>query len=1003
MSATTTATSASSTAQPPDKNVVNADDCTPGEIRSGAGQLWRVAIDPLIEDPKKRNYFVPATTQLYIARKLKFDDEGRQFAMPPKFKHKHKFLPQRRIPPPPAPKPFPLRKVLFNKEHVKEFTKLKSEAQKYVKERQAYQRAKQAFESAKCRMEALMGILPQDKLREMEERQKVVQRQLDSCDEKIAEFTEAKRQNDSSVESAQQTVEAQQVKVRTSQAQGDSISAQQANSQLCTFASYLEKVKAYDTQLQKNLNILHQVKNCLGNEMEKLEKHLSKARKTRVHYKGIDDLRTAEQDVSECETRITFLNTKLRETKANIQRCIDIKAQIEKTRQDRKAAITAGNLTGGFGKSLDLGSLGISSGISIDNANNAVDAIKRVDEKQTIAAEDQKLRIAATAQPKLEAQQTELAALITNAEEELEAAKKREQNAREALRAANRSDNNNKLARLCDSPSNPTQASGVQVATGRPLIQFDDVYYPQFNTPADQVKDITIDDTQKVDGLKTLVAMNNDGTGNTTAIAFRNLLASGAMGGLTFKLENSGQVMKVFVAPAAFSAPNQELTVPANPLTIEIELIDVGTVNRAFSYKDLTKMSVTQPGAAKAYKQPDHFVWDLPLPQNYNTNKNKPYMRARIEDITKQRTGYLGLAQAAQWLKQKITTGTLRLMLVEVGVFSENNNKVELKNGYKTWRIPQDTQAEGLNLCVSMKYSNSKPVWVYVGECAFNFLPHGFGAMQQLQYKEDAAAQAASGAQAAAQGTTQAAAPESKVESFDWLGEWWLGERHIGTYVDRQTQSQKFACEFVHNAYRQVPEALQSRLQIAVRKGGEIRAFQSNERLALAYQWAMWLNHHKGNPDDKTKQGRREMYARDYKQSQLTVPKTMFAGGKKEHHHSKRMYEIAQMMKELAGGKNKEQLAELHLQAGQLLKEASHGIEMDRQTQMQVRQSSPIPPPPGLLGGSGGFGSFGTASLAERQQLVSDFKAAALTTLMGGSHRRVLGNEVANILCQQYA
>ena len=382
-------------------------------------------------------------------------------------------------------------------------------------------------------------------------------------------------------------------------------------------------------------------------------------------------------------------------------------------------------------------------------------------------------------------------------------------------------------------------------------------------------------------------------------------------------------------------------------------------------------------------------------------------------------------------------------MLVEVGFFDKGN----LKNGYKTWRIPQDSSAFGFvadpqNLCVSMKYSNFIPVWVYVGECIFNFLPHGHGVMQQLRFKASTApaAQAAAPAgaaqgvapAAAAQGVAQqgaaqapaaqpaaaqqavaqpaaaqAAAPESKVKNLNWLGQWWLGERYIGAYVDQNTGEQTFASEFVHNAYKDSDN--DPRLPIAVRRGGEFRTFRDDGRLALAYEWAMYLNHNKIQTTDHTpetnytKESMRGTLANERLFGEIRAPETMFAGGKKEEHpHSKRMYEIAQMMKELAGGKNKEHLAELHLQAGQLLKEASHGIEMDRQTQMQVRQSSPIPPPPGLLGGGGGFGNDTTTSLAERQQLVSDFKMAAIQTLMGGSHRRVLGNEVANILCQQY-
>ena len=405
--------SADTTKSSPEQKVVRADDCQPGELRSGAGELWRVAIDPLRRrEDKNRNYFVPVHTQLYIARKLEFNDPGRKYALPPNFQNKHKLLPQRRKAPPLPIRPLKEAQLAVSEKQLEELCDLKKKAKKYVDEKNAFLAAKAHYTQAKCRMESLMGIFTPEKISQMQENEKIVERQIAEADAKIDEFKKAKATNDASIEQADDSIRLQESNLAKAINAGDETNAKMLyNKQLQTFKGYKAKLEAYGTSLQKNLNLLDQAKTCLQKEQKKLHEKVQTAKETRMHYRGVEDLNHATIDVNECKNRLQYLQAKLEETNKNIDVC--------------KNAKKPDNLDGGF--VLQGGEDDVSY-LHIDGANRAVKAVMDIDKTVNAEALKKKYKVCQDNLPKLEIQKGELKELIIEAERDLELAEKKLEN-----------------------------------------------------------------------------------------------------------------------------------------------------------------------------------------------------------------------------------------------------------------------------------------------------------------------------------------------------------------------------------------------------------------------------------------------------------------------------------------------------------------------------------------------------------------------------------------------
>ena len=865
----------------PEQKVVRADDCQPGELRSGAGELWRVAIDPLRTKEEGRNYFVPVHTQLYIARKLEFNDPGRKYALPPNFQNKHKLLPQRRKAPPLPIRPLKEAQLAVSEKQLEKLCDLKTKAKKYVDEKNAFLAAKAHYTQAKCRMESLMGIFTPEKISQMQENEKIVERQIAEADAKIKEFTQARDTNNESIRQADINIGNHESKKANAMQAGDTTNAALNNTQLQTFKGYKAKLETYGLNLQQNLNLLEQAKKCLEKEFDKLQKKTLTAKETRMHYKGVEDLNQATINVNECRNRLTYLNTKLPKTNTNIEFCKGV--------DDPEKKVGGGFiLQGGAGDD--------SSYLNIDGANRAVKAVMDIEKTVNAEALKKRYQVCQDNLPKLEIQKGELKELIVEAKKDLELAQTKLKKAKKDI--------------------------------------------VQYKSAREQYNGLCVSDTSQ----------------KAEAAEIREMLTECNSYSLFPK----------------FKVENDTLTINEKSISREMEK---GRFKGLLSYNAVLTIN--------GNRQYETAPFEIKLPDS------DPDRDVRIKlSIQDELVGsILGNSLVS---KAIISVGgknlfSQKLIMIEMGLFDEG----EMMEGFRTYRPPDQLNKSN---CVSVYVCAGEIKFVYYGECFLGLIPHGYGIALSVGEGGD------------------------REGGGDMTGQWNAGYLLYGRFGPHKGKfsSRTFRVKHTANGTDGKPtpkrtEDLTNANEAILNAEKVQKKMLEDKLLSMVHEYLFFTAL---NPDakDEQKQEQRQKLANKYLGNRNAQYDKLLLGGLQPNQPNQiqstqleganpidRLYASAQRMQVLAGGgrQTARQLAEAHLQAGVLVKDISEGLEQDRIRELQLRSG------PGSLGLSGGIG--GISQMAHNQQVLSDFRYAAIQALRGGSHRKILGGELSDALIMHYS
>ena len=145
---------------------ISVDQFEVGSRCTGAGQVWVVGVDPS-KHADRQKFFVPSKALVFNSA-IK-DVRFRNYAIPRKYKNKHRFLPQARRDNLAPVRPLPIRCAASgDKEKQKQATRLKKEAIAYITQRNKFLNAKNFFLKAQSDMEKCMGILPVQEIAKLE-------------------------------------------------------------------------------------------------------------------------------------------------------------------------------------------------------------------------------------------------------------------------------------------------------------------------------------------------------------------------------------------------------------------------------------------------------------------------------------------------------------------------------------------------------------------------------------------------------------------------------------------------------------------------------------------------------------------------------------------------------------------------------------------------------------------------------------------------------------------
>lgn len=940
---------------------IAAKDCTLGSMLSGAGQLWRVVIDPAIANKCERKFFVPADTRLYVSKALPFDDEGRRFCLPPHFSNKHRFLPLRKRTPPPAPKPLPIANMLATKEDIKQFNQLKSEAKKYVCQRNKFMTAKTKYEAARCEMDSLMGIESKERLKELGQQAEVVKNQLQSCKQKIQEFEQAKVNNDTAIANARQIIESLQLKMSEVQARGDQLSVGQLNTQLCNYKEYLQKVNSYRESVQQNINLLNAVNVKLVEKQEKLTKDVAEKTNTRVRYRGLDDIRAAQQDVNDCQQRLTYLQEKLTTTETNLATCENI---IDNAKVNT-AALKGGTLFGNPGQMFAFTKTKVCG--NLDDANMQIKNLDSITNEVTEKAQAEKVRVCELNKPKLVALKEELESLVKEAEFQLQETQNKKKLVEDEINNFKQKEPSydplGGLKELCP-PAAPTNLQSLNQC------------FPAI-TEKNQNKEITGSgdgkkDTLKDDSDNEIVERTVNENGTNTVDIKGGLICTYVplttttvndgkfkTGTLTIQFGNNAikidEVVEAhfgqFYNWATGSAKYQlNCSIDANNESYEQNTAE----NSTFTYMNGAKFGIKITKTSK--ESWNGFVY------RHARNLNKPYSSQNYPEI---------------------------LQLVEVGKF-DNNGK--LTDGYQTYTIANVSKTltsilkdyrnkpalykERFQNCISLRICEGKPTYQYVGQSLMGIIPDGCG-VSNTRYT-----------------------PQKKFVGKWILGSPYLGKGKVVTHNgDKDQTEEKTGLFLFDNCIKPRAPDLQMRQYMNEAVEAE-KACEANPTLMIAYNWTLkYLTEQMIEWTDETKNPVRKsvVEAQGFPPAVGNAMSNVLLGGAASG--IDRLYNVAGQIQHCAHNQNRNELAYMHLSAGRLLHSMESQLENQRrqQVQMDAQHAQKIARPHGmqLMGGS-------TDQFRQTQALISDFRTAAVQSLNGGLHRKILGGRIADKLVSIY-
>ena len=268
---------------------MDANKFKAGDVRQSVGRFWRVVIDADAKFKGKTNfrYWVPLECQLYTAKQLKFDDPERQFAIPSNFKGKHQFLPQR-VRSKLVPKNLGYASLVKSKDDIKDYKKLKSEAQQYLKQKNKYVCAKKAFELARKEMEKCMGIRTKEEIQNYKSQRDIIETQIANAEKKVTDYNSEIQKSEYQLQDAKAKLQALQSKLIEQKKVGDAdISLTTQN--MCRQQKYINDCEIYTHELRKNLNLVNQAIKCCEKERDKFNELITTSENIRKHYKQDED------------------------------------------------------------------------------------------------------------------------------------------------------------------------------------------------------------------------------------------------------------------------------------------------------------------------------------------------------------------------------------------------------------------------------------------------------------------------------------------------------------------------------------------------------------------------------------------------------------------------------------------------------------------------------------------------------------------------------------------
>lgn len=929
-------------------DVVKAEESPPGQVRSGANKLWINAYDPIA--PKNANMFwVPLNTPLYIAKSLDYNDPRRKFALHPKTKNKHPFLPQRLKSAPPLVKPLQAVKVAVSKDQIKKAHELKLKSKKYLIERNAYLKAKAEFQVAKARMEKLMGILSPDEITSLQQKLKITERQEEECRQKQQEFKDAKEKNTAALQEARVALDAARQQKQASYTTGDQIQISLANTQISTYTAYVQKLDAYNLKLQGHLNLLDQAYICIIKEKERLHKKIKESIETRIHYKGTEDLQQATIDLNECKNRVKFLQEKIAETDKNIKICEDLTGPSDTSALKGGSTNDGGHLTIKYPHCDTLSS----SCLSIDRANHEVNQMENLDKTVEERVKKERLKVAQQNLPKLQVQMKEYEELLNQADTDRKNAEKK----LTEIKA--------QQEEYCE--KNKDAETGLICSSGL------------LDSEMERIQDKLLSDTDSNMGCVTYSPDNK----------------------VTVTGEAPTETWKVIKNATEVASRTQTSSI----ITTGLHLTD-------FKDKPQEEQSITvqYSNDASAVKITRSFennqyvlkVGDEDTPEKDITGyvnftpdddtmkeDDKKKIIVRVVQVDKERTtAFAKLRGYARSVVNTVSFGTAAnetngLTCMEVGTFGQNPDDKEyyIIDGFKSFRRKNESFDD---VGISFRYCKGKLKYVCAAKLIAGFLPHGWAV----------------------------SIPSDKTQPR-WIGKWHLGSMSEGTvYVPGQSKLPNYSF-YVHGVKGEAKKfSAAAEVAIIIKECSDIQKTLDYHQLALLEAYGQYCLQHKEElnnskytnaTNDDAHKNVASAYEKLEEEKKRLTTETSAYGSELKYPYSEKvllggtstntdntdidtMYKCAQHMYKLCGGHQTKELAEAHIQAGMLLKNIALNLEQDRMHFLQGGKNH----------------NHALNEFANRQQTLSDFKFAAISSLKGGKHRQVLGGKVADALQQCY-
>lgn len=393
--------------------VVKADDEDPfSSVRQGAGQLWKIGIDV----DTQRQMFVPVETQLQYSTVIK-NQKKRLLAIPKGFKNKHPYLPQKKKAKVKPARELGFRHVLREKDHIKEYAKLKKDVQCYVSQRNEYLCAKKNYDVARQKMNRLMGIFTIEELEQWEQSIQGLENMIKNANEKEQEFSAEKSSKENQLQLSENSITV--LKAKVEEVKLDPIQLPSKQQQLRECRRYHCNLKNQLLAIISNLNTVKQAKQVLEKRLKKSKEKYEKHKKIRCEYIGKNDVLEAQQALADCRQRKKYFEDRLEQNKKNLKAVTNVlmKGGADET--------TTGGLLGGAFEYLSKQGMNNQQLFTDTELQKNVKQMQEITGKYETLAKQESKKLAESSKTQLEEEQVHLESMIEEAEKDIATATKR--------------------------------------------------------------------------------------------------------------------------------------------------------------------------------------------------------------------------------------------------------------------------------------------------------------------------------------------------------------------------------------------------------------------------------------------------------------------------------------------------------------------------------------------------------------------------------------------------